>query len=128
MGIGYDYSVVEIFAALAERGLGVAMLAYAIWPLQFNLVRDLVALAGIIGFISIIPMFGIWWERKVSARIQSRMGPMRVGCWHGWLQSPADALKLVFKEDLVPAEGDPTLFRLAPYITFIPPRNRPNAK
>jgi len=121
VGIGYDHSVANIFAALADRGLGAALLAYAIWPLQFDLVRDLVALGGIIGFISMIPLFGIWWERKVAARMQSRMGPMRVGCWHGWLQSPADGVKLIFKEDLVPAEGDPTLFRLAPYITFVPP-------
>lgn len=121
VGIGYDHTVADIFAALAERGLGAGVLAYALWPLQFALVRDLVALGGIIGFVSLIPLFGIWWERKVAARIQSRMGPMRVGCWHGWLQSPADGIKLIFKEDLIPTVGDPALFRLAPYITFIPP-------
>jgi hypothetical protein len=84
VGIGYDHTVADIFAALAERGLGAGVLAYALWPLQFALVRDLVALGGIIGFVSLIPLFGIWWERKVAARIQSRMGPMRVGCWHGF--------------------------------------------
>lgn len=94
--------------------------AYLLWPLQFDLVRDLVALAGIIGFVSIVPVFGIWWERKVAGRIQSRLGPMRVGGWHGWLQSPADGLKLIFKEDFIPPEGDRILFRLAPYLTFVP--------
>ena len=121
LGIAYQHTVADIFAALQARGLGVGLLAYALWPLQFDLIRDLVALAGIIGFISVIPLFGIWWERKVAARMQSRMGPMRVGCWHGWLQSPADGLKLIFKEDLIPAEGDPALFRLAPYLAFVPP-------
>lgn len=95
--------------------------AYALWPLQFDFIRDLVALAGIIGFVSIVPVFGIWWERKVAGRIQSRLGPMRVGGWHGWLQSPADGLKLIFKEDFIPPEGDALLFKLAPYITFVPP-------
>ncbi len=99
---------------------GYSVFAYALWPLQFQLVRDLVALGGIVGFISLIPAFGIWWERTVAARIQSRMGPMRVGGWHGWLQSPADGIKLIFKEDIIPPEGDPILFRLAPYLAFVP--------
>lgn len=97
------------------------IIAYLLWPLQFDLIRDLVAVAGIIGFLSVVPVFGIWWERKVAGRIQSRLGPMRVGCWHGWLQSPADGVKLIFKEDFIPPEGDGLLFRLAPYLTFVPP-------
>ena len=59
-----------------------------------------------------------WAERKVSARIQDRLGPTRTGCRFGWLQSPADGLKLLAKEDFVPSFGDPTLFRLAPYVCF----------
>jgi NADH-quinone oxidoreductase subunit H len=101
--------------------LAVPLVAYVLWPLQFDLVRDLVAVAAIIGFLSIVPVFGIWWERKVAGRIQSRLGPMRVGGWHGWLQSPADGVKLIFKEDFIPPEGDQILFRLAPYLTFVPP-------
>lgn len=97
------------------------IVAYALWPLQFDIVRDLLAVGGIIGFISIVPVFGIWWERKVAGRIQSRLGPMRVGGWHGWLQTPADGIKLIFKEDFIPPEGDPLLFKLAPYLTFVPP-------
>ena len=121
IGVGYDHSVRDIYESLVSRGLACPPFAYILWPLQFDLIRDLVAVGGIIGFISLIPGFGIWWERKVAGRIQSRMGPMRVGGWHGWLQSPADGIKLIFKEDLVPAEGDPILFKLAPYITFVPP-------
>jgi NADH-quinone oxidoreductase subunit H len=58
-----------------------------------------------------------WAERKWAARMQSRIGPNRVGP-HGVLQWVADAAKLLFKEDTIPDGADRVLFRLAPYFVF----------
>ncbi|NOY89960.1 MAG: NADH-quinone oxidoreductase subunit NuoH [Deltaproteobacteria bacterium] len=60
--------------------------------------------------------WGIWFERKFAGRMQSRLGPTMVG-WAGLLQPLADVLKLLQKEDLVPAQADRTLYLLSPPLT-----------
>jgi NADH-quinone oxidoreductase subunit H len=66
------------------------------------------------------PFAGIvsWVERRVWARIQSRVGPNRVGP-NGFLQWLADGVKHVCKEDIVPTDSDPHLFKMAPYLVVL---------
>ena len=90
----------------------------AFLPHPWNLVAaGVVAAALLFGFIGLSAFLGIWAERKVSARIQDRLGPTRVGPF-GLLQSLADGLKLIAKEDLAPTGADKFLFKLAPYLAF----------
>jgi NADH-quinone oxidoreductase subunit H len=77
-----------------------------------------VAVALLLGFVAVSAIYFIWLERKVAGRIQDRLGPTRVGGKFGWLQTIADGIKLLVKEDLIPADADHMLFRLGPYIAF----------
>ena len=63
--------------------------------------------------------YATYSERKAIARIQVRIGPNRAGPW-GLLQPLADGVKLIFKEEFIPAKADKVLFTLAPIITVIP--------
>ncbi|HOS42686.1 MAG TPA: NADH-quinone oxidoreductase subunit H, partial [Armatimonadota bacterium] len=69
----------------------------------------------------VVVLVVIWLERKVSADLQNRIGPIRTGGVLGFvLQSLADALKLLMKEDLRPAGADRWPFYIAPYLVFLP--------
>ncbi len=85
---------------------------------QTQLIIDIVGVMVVSTFCLLIVLFLIWWERKVIARIQDRIGPNRVGRY-GLLQSVADALKLMTKEDITPSGADKLAFNLAPLIIVI---------
>ena len=70
-------------------------------------------------FVSVNALFLVWMERKVSARIQLRQGPLHVG-WQGVLQTIADAVKLISKELTLPKQSSHFLYLLAPVLVFAP--------
>src|SRR3989338_8419984 len=70
-------------------------------------------------FVSVNALFLVWLERKVSARIQLRRGPLHVG-WEGVLQTVADAVKLISKELVFPKQANKFLYVLAPLLVFAP--------
>jgi NADH-quinone oxidoreductase subunit H len=84
-----------------------------------DLFRMIVGLIGVITLVSVNALFLIWMERKVSAHMQLRPGPMEVG-WHGAIQTVADALKLMGKELITPDDVDKPVYLLAPIVIFLP--------
>jgi len=83
---------------------------YVVWPfIQVGAVVTITA-----GWVA----YATYLERKISAFIQARLGPMRVGPW-GLLQPIADGLKLLVKEDFIPENADRWLFFIAPYIAVV---------
>jgi NADH-quinone oxidoreductase subunit H len=84
-----------------------------------ELARMIVGLIGVIALVSVNALFLIWMERKVSAHMQLRPGPMEVG-YHGAIQTVADALKLIGKELITPEEVDRPIYLLAPIVVFLP--------
>lgn len=71
----------------------------------------------VIGLVATMLM--VWFERKAIAGMQNRIGPAKAGPF-GILQTLADGIKLFFKEDLVPEQSDRFVFKLAPYLSFVP--------
>jgi NADH-quinone oxidoreductase subunit H len=83
---------------------------FVIWPL--------IQVGAVIGITTGWVAYATYLERKISAFMQARLGPMRVGPW-GLLQPIADGLKLLTKEDFIPENADRWIFFVAPYIAVV---------
>lgn len=93
----------------------------ATWGWQSDIALFLSFLVGVV-LVSGVPLltviFLIWAERKIAARIQDRIGPNRVGPF-GLLQTVADLVKLLIKEDITPAAADRLLYNASPIVSFV---------
>ena len=94
---------------------GIGNMVRALFPESAIYINILITICSLLLLVALLPVFLIWLERKVAARFQARLGPMRVG-YHGLLQSSADGLKLIFKEILRPEGADTFVFFLAPIL------------
>ena len=108
----------ELLAAvLRAAGVDVSTWSPTAYQVLWIVVMAILALI-IVSFAAVMSGMTVWWEMRVSARMQSRIGYNRVGA-AGFFQWLADAMKLLLKEDLIPAEADALLFRAAPYFVMV---------
>lgn len=84
------------------------------------MVYKLIMAVGVVGVVLQLCPLLVYLERKISAWIQGRVGPNRVGPF-GILQPLADAIKFIFKEDMIPGKADRLFFIFAPILVFLPP-------
>ena len=84
---------------------------------EFNLLHTVLFIGGLIAFVMGVVAYLIMGDRWVSAWVQDRLGPNRVGPW-GLFQPMADGAKMFLKEDIIPAHVDKVFFVLAPFVAF----------
>jgi NADH-quinone oxidoreductase subunit H len=74
----------------------------------------------ILSFVPVAALVGGYALHKVMAHLQHRLGPMYAGGFHGWAQTLADGIKFIYKEDIIPAQADKWVFKIAPAVIFVP--------
>jgi NADH-quinone oxidoreductase subunit H len=85
--------------------------------LLLSVLYMVIALLAVVGLVSALGMGLIYMERKIAGHMQARLGPMRVGP-HGVFQTVADTLKLMLKEDIIPARADKPMHLVAPMLAM----------
>src|SRR5580704_2869200 len=104
------HEIIEYISSYLTRGLTPGAAGNMFWVLVYIML--------VFGGLSVAVIAMNWLERKILAHMQVRLGPMRVGP-HGLLQPIADAIKLLLKEDIIPAEADKFVFWIAPFIVVL---------
>jgi len=107
-------------AAVADAWRALVDWYFALPPVVLVPLAGLLKVLAVFGWIVLNVLILIWLERKFSGRMQSRLGPMRVGRPHGWAQTIADTIKLLVKEDVIPRGVDRWLYVIAPAVVFTP--------
>jgi len=95
------------------------VIGHGVPPLGAWILAKAIQVGVIVLLVSLIPMVLVYAERKVSAFMQARLGPMNVGPY-GILQTLADGIKLIFKEDIIPIGSDRIVHILAPMVVVAP--------
>jgi NADH-quinone oxidoreductase subunit H len=91
-----------------------------VWPgWAAYIVPGIVGIVIVLGFLVVMVLVFIWYERRLLGRFQVRLGPNRLGP-EGIFQPIATAVKILLKEDIIPAKGDKVIHWLAPVIVFVP--------
>jgi NADH-quinone oxidoreductase subunit H len=101
---------INLLDSLLLKFFSEATVNYVIWPF--------IQIGAVVTLTALWVAYATYLERKISAFMQARLGPMRVGPW-GLLQPIADGLKLLVKEDFVPGNADRWIFFVAPYIAVV---------
>jgi len=128
LGLGVTSALIGELAKWGDK-LYAFMTAFAaakgIDPVAVDAVWVAIKVLAVVHVVLINGLWSIWWERKISAHIQTRVGPTYAGSpagwnFHGWAQTALDGVKLFLKEDITPAAADKWVHALAPGMVVAP--------